>query len=177
MNNDAINDMNSMYLSSLPPLDPPPALWASIRSELDQRQTARRHRRGTFSASAVAAVAVAVLAVVINLVHQPNLSPGPDSTSILAMSADESALIQARQVSALLEASLRRQNLGAVNTVSVESLVWLENELGWLDTRLASNPNDLDLWQQRNQLLNEMNRLYGQSSWQAQMQHASLQQL
>ncbi len=171
MNNDAINDMNPLNLNSLPPLDPPPALWASIRSELDQRQTARRHRRGIFFASAVAAVAV--LAVVINLVHQPDLSPGPESTSIVAMSADESALIQARQVSALLEASLRRQNLGAVNTASVESLVWLENELGWLDTRLASNPNDLDLWQQRNQLLDEMNRLYGRNSWQAQMQQAS----
>ena len=73
----------------------------------------------------------------------------------------------------MLEASLRRQNLGAVNTASVESLVWLENELGWLDTRLASNPNDLDLWQQRNQLLEEMNQLYGRNSWQAQMQQAS----
>lgn len=172
MNHDAINDMNPVNPNSLPQLDPPPALWASIRSELDQRQAARRHRRRTFVASAVAAVAV--LAVVINLIQLPEPGPGLDNGGdTVAMSANESDLIQARQISALLEASLRRQNLGAVNTASVESLVWLENELGWLDTRLASNPNDLDLWQQRNQLLEEMNQLYGRNSWQAQMQQAS----
>ena len=173
MNNDAINDMNPVNLNSLPPLDPPPALWASIRSELDQRQTARRHRRRTFIASAVAAVAV--LAVVINLVQLPE--PGPlldGGGDTVAMSANESDLIQARQISALLEASLRRQNLGAgQHRLGRESGLAGERAGAWLDTRLASNPNDLDLWQQRNQLLEEMNQLYGRNSWQAQMQQAS----
>ncbi len=161
-------DMNT--LKSLPPLDPPPALWASIRSELDQRRATRHHRRGAWVASAAAVVAV--LALVINLIYQPERVPNGTS-SVAITTADDSALIQARQISAMLEAKLRQHNLGAVNTASVESLVWLENELGWLDMRLASNPNDLELWQQRNQLLDEMNRLYGRNSWQSQMQMTS----
>lgn len=152
-------------LNKLPPLDPPPALWRSIENELDQRQASQRHRRWTLISASMAAVIV--LAVVIGLVRQPEIR-------IPAQADIDPALVEARQISALLEAQLRQQHFGAVNTASVESLVWLENELGWLDMRLASDPNNLELWQRRSELLSEMNRLYGQSSWQAQMRLTSL---
>ena len=64
-------------------------------------------------------------------------------------SANKSDLIQARQISALLEASLRSQNLDAVTPPRRESGLAGENG-GWLDYPAGSNPNDLDLWQQRN---------------------------
>lgn len=152
-------------LNALPPLDPPPALWRAIETELDQQQTSRRHRRWALMSSSIAAVVV--LAVVVSLVRQPDIQPP-------AQPGSESALVQARQISALLEAQLRQQSLSAVNTSSVESLVWLENELGWLDMRLASNPNDLQLWQRRAELLGEMNQIYGRGSWQAQMHQTRL---
>jgi hypothetical protein len=158
MNNPDRNTGKS--LNALPPLDPPPALWRAIETELDQQQTSRRHRRWTLISTSIAAAIV--LAVVVGLVRQPDIQPA-------AQAGSDSTLVQARQVSALLEAQLRQQSLSAVSTSSVESLVWLEQELGWLDMRLATNPNDLELWQRRAELLGEMNQLYGQNSWQAQM--------
>jgi hypothetical protein len=77
------------------------------------------------------------------------------------------ALVQARQRSALLEAQLRQNALRAVNVSAMDRLLYLESELGWLDTRLASQPNDLSLWQERIELLGEMNRQYDLSNWQS----------
>lgn len=155
----------------LPPLDPPPALWSAIRSELDQRSRARRLRRTGWVASAAAAVAV--LAIVINLVHLPDRATPPAATETTIADSGDPSLTQIRQLSAVLEARLRQQHFSAVNSASVESLVWLENELAWLDIRLASDPNDLELWQRRTELLAEMNHLYERSNWQAQMQLTS----
>jgi anti-sigma-K factor RskA len=157
--------MHPNPLHTLPTLGPPPALWPAIRSDLDRHQLNRRFRHWAQASMAVAAVAV--LAVVTVLIYHPD-----HSTDIVL--ADDPALVQARQLSAAMEAQLRQQHLGAVSTASVETLVWLENELGWLDTRLASNPNDIELWQRRAWLLSEMNRLYGLNSWQAQMQLTNL---
>jgi hypothetical protein len=152
-------------LNTLPPLDPPPALWRAIETEMDQRRTRRDHRRWTLISTSIAAVVV--LAVVVGLIGQPAVqAPTPTES--------DPALIQARLVSAMLEAQLRQQHFGAVSTGAVEALVWLENELGWLDARLASDPNNLELWQRRTELLSEMNRLYGQNHWQSEMRLTSL---
>lgn len=155
----------------LPPLEPPPALWSAIRSELDQRGRARRLRLGGWLASAAAAVAV--LVVVVHLVQFPDPATDPDAMTPAVADAKDSSLIQARQLSALLEARLRQQHFSAVSSGSVESLVWLENELTWLDFRLASQPDDLELWQRRTELLAEMNRLYEYDNWQSQMRLTS----
>ncbi len=153
-------------LNNLPRLEPPAALWPAVRGELDQRRRDRQFRRWAQASMAVAAVAV--LTVVVVLIQQP--ADHPFDT----LAADDPALIEARQFSAAMEAQLRQQHLGAVSSASVESLVWLENELGWLDTRLASQPNDIELWQRRAVLLAEMNRLYERDSWQAQLQLTSI---
>jgi len=148
-------------LNDLPLETPPPALWSAVQTELDQRKYARRQRRFTWiSASAVAAL----LLVAINLMPDPTASPSfvPD-TATASLAAE---LIQARQLSALLEAQLRQNTLRAINASSMDRLLYLENELGWLDTRLASQPNDLSLWQRRIDLLGEMNRQYGLGDWQ-----------
>ena len=151
-------------LKSLPRRDPPAALWSSIRDELDQRRSARRLRRGALASLAMAACAVVV---VITLALQvPSEPPG------LVHSGDN-ALVQARQVSALLESQLRLRHLAAVDTDSIESLVWLENELHWVDLQLSSKPDDIELWQRRAELLAEMNQVYGATSLQAQIQLTS----
>ena len=155
----------------LPPLEPPPALWSAIRSELDQRGRARRLRLGGWLASAAAAVAV--LVVVVHLVQFPDPATDTDAMTPAVADANDSSLIQVRQLSALLEARLRQQHFSAVSSGSVESLVWLENELTWLDFRLASQPDDLELWQRRTELLAEMNRLYEYDNWQSQMRLTS----
>jgi len=151
-------------LNELPPVTPPPALWSAIRIDLDQRSHARRQRRLTWISASVAAAAV--LALVINILPGPAVTPTLELEPDAATASLAPELIQARQLSALLEAQLRQNTLRAVNAASMDRLLYLENELGWLDTRLASQPNDLSLWQKRIDLLGEMNRQYGLGDWQ-----------
>jgi hypothetical protein len=149
-------------LNELPPMTPPPALWSAVRTELDQRQHARRQRRFAWISAGMAAAAV--LAVVINVLPDPTIPPAFEPEQ--ATASVDRELVQARQLSALLESQLRQNTLGAINASSMDRLLYLENELGWLDTRLASQPNDLSLWQKRIELLGEMNRQYGLDDWQ-----------
>ncbi len=157
-------------LKALPPATPPPALWSAVRTELDQRQHARRQRRFAWISSGVAAAAV--LMVLVSVVDTPEMVTTLDPAA--AITSVDSSLIQARQLSALLESQLRQHTLGAVSASSVESLLYLENELGWLDTRLASQPDDLALWQKRIELLGEMNRQYGRNDWQNEVRLTSI---
>jgi len=157
-------------LNELPSMTPPPALWSAVRTELDQRKHARRQRRFTWISASMAAAAV--LAVVINVLPDPAITPAFEPEQ--AMASVDRELVQARQLSALLESQLRQNTLGAINASSMDRLLYLENELGWLDTRLASQPNDLSLWQQRIELLGEMNRQYGLDDWQNDVRLTSL---
>lgn len=150
--------------SQLPPLEPPPALWAAVRTELDQRQGQRVQRRRIRRLGAVAAIAALVVVVVL-------LRPITETADI-GESSDQ-ALIETRQLSALLEAQIRQHAAGTVSAESVEQLVWLENEMAWLDTRLAANPDNSELWLQRARLLVEMNRIYSRNDWQSQMRLTS----
>jgi hypothetical protein len=83
-------------------------------------------------------------------------------------------LVQIRRLSAALESSLRDKRQGAVSTLALEELVLMENELGWLDMRLGSQPGDLELWQRRVEILGDMNRLYSRNHWQNQIRLTSL---
>ncbi len=157
-------------LHDLPQLSPPPALWAAVRDQMDQQALARRSRRRGWMISGLAAALA--LAVGIGVFTTPSTQPPALDTASSTPASTE--LIQVRQLSALLEARLRQQQVGAVSTGALESLVYLENELGWLDIRLASQPGDLELWQRRIELLDEMNRLYSRNHWQTQMKLTSL---
>jgi hypothetical protein len=156
---------------NLPTLDPPPTLWSAIRSDLDRRSRARRLRRAGWITSAAAAIAV--LAIVVHLSPLPDPDTGSVATEPAGAEISDQSLIEIRQLSALLEARLRQQHFSAVSSNAMESLVWLENELTWLDMRLASHSDDLELWQRRTELLAEMNRLYERNHWQTQMRQAS----
>lgn len=157
-------------LQALPQLSPPPALWAAVRDQMGQQARARRFRRKGWMISGLAAALA--LAVGIGVFNTPSTPPPAPETASSTPAGTE--LIQVRQLSALLEARLRQQQVGAVSTGALESLVYLENELGWLDIRLASQPGDLELWQRRVELLDEMNRLYSRNHWQTQMKLTSL---
>jgi hypothetical protein len=137
---------------------------------MDQQALARRARHRGWLVSGLAAALA--LTVGIALLQAPSMPPTTIETAESTTAGAE--LIQIRQLSALLEASLRQQQVGAVSTGALESLVYLENELGWLDIRLASQPADLALWQRRIELLDEMNRLYSRNHWQTQMKLTSL---
>lgn len=148
-------------LKSLPRLDPPAGLWPAIAADLE-----RSHRPGRaawLSLTAVASVALLVLAALV-------LAPDQDSPPITPAGP---TLQQVVAVSASLEDRLRRQRDGLVDGAAAESLAWLESELGWVDTQLAEQPRDIELWQQRVALLGEMTRRYERHNWQSQLQLAS----
>lgn len=140
MNTDPLN------LRRLPPLDPPPGLWAAIEEQVQ----ARPRPRWRLWAPALAAV-IALAAVVNMLVQAPAPSPefGPDP---IAGSPIQAAMAQ----SAGLESELRARERGRVSAAVLEHLLLLEAELVWVDLRLAERPQDLALWQQRSELLGAM---------------------
>lgn len=161
-------------LSALPPASAPPQLWAAIRNELDTEAHSKTRTRLAWIGSGLAAA----LALVIGMtLFQPANQPASDSVA-MPETARESSLademVQMRRLSAALEASLRDKQQGAVSTLALEELVLMENELGWLDMRLASQPGNLDLWQRRVEILGDMNRLYSRNHWQNQIRLTSL---
>lgn len=156
MNTDPLN------LRELPTARAPDALWPAISSRL--RDGERRQRQAWLPLSAVASIVVAALCVNLLLVV-PN-TPQPASRP-------DAELSQVRAASADLEQQLRRRRNGVIDASSVESLAWMENELGWLDMQLADNPVDVELWHQRVELLQQMIRYYERNNWQAGIQLAS----
>jgi len=159
MPNDPLN------LRDLPAPSPPEDLWPSIAAQLDDppRKHARRSLR--YLPTALAASLVLALAglQVIDMAGDRSM-PSANAGSELAL---------ARAASARLEQVLRRQRDGVLDATSVESLAWMEQELGWLDVQLADNPSETRLWQQRADLLAEMAGQYERNNWQARIQLAS----
>jgi hypothetical protein len=157
-------------LRGLEPIPAPPALWSAIASDLDQRAQSRARKRWAWMGSALAASLALVVALAV-------FQPSMDETRISSVAQapnSSSELDQIRRLSAALEANLRDQQQGRVSTQALEDLVLMENELGWLDMRLAGQPGDLELWQRRVEILGDMNQLYSQNHWQNQMRLTSL---
>lgn len=155
MQNDPLN------LRKLPTSTPPDDLWPLIAAALVKppRTRARRYLPAALAAS----LAVALIGIqTIDLADDQPIS-----------STDTSELQMARAASARLEKLLRRQRDGLVDATAVESLAWMEQELGWLDVQLADSPSETRLWQQRVDLLAEMAGQYERNDWQARMRLAS----
>lgn len=147
-------------------MDPPEDLWPAIAGELDRRG---RHRLVRRISALAAAVAVVVLATVLVELPAPPSGPGEE-----AVPAGEVTLADLRATSARLESRLTDQRQSVVDGMALESLLWLEAELAWLDEQLADSPADRELWRQRIELLVELNRRYADGDWQRDMLLASV---
>ena len=154
-------------LGGMPAIKPPESLWTAISGELDAAETAaRRSKARKRWISLAAAASLSLVVVVVGLLNDsPISSPGS--------STPDRELAQARSDSARLEQLLRQRRDGVLDAASVEMLVWMEHELGWLDMQLADRPDEADLWRQRADLLGQMTRHYESNSWQAEIQLAS----
>lgn len=140
MNTDPLN------LRRLPPLEPPPDLWAAIDQHLHQPG---RPRWQVWAPAVAAAIAVALVLTVLMQGQEPTQDFGADPI--------QTSLIQAAMAqSANLESELRAREQGSVNARALPLLLLLEAELAWVDLRLAEQPQDLGLWQQRSELLTAM---------------------
>ena len=146
---------------------PPDDLWPAIAGELDRR---RRHRFTQRLSALAAMVAVVVLATVLVDAPSPPIGePTPD-----AGAPAEVTLAELRATSAWLEDRLSSQRQRPVDGRELESLMWLEAELAWLDEQLADAPQDRELWRQRVALLDELNRRYAGGDWRREMLLASV---
>lgn len=168
-------DNDPLKLRNLPDPAPPQGLWSAIAENLDTagRDEPTRDPRPALLAGAwlPAAVAASLLVAVLVMLIASPLGTAPDRST--DRSEAPSALAQARSESAGLEKLLRHQRDGVLDASSVESLAWMETELGWLDLQLADSPADTGLWQQRVELLEQMAQQYERNSWQARIQLAS----
>ncbi len=156
MQNDPLN------LRSLPNPAPPEDLWPSIAAALDDPPRSRVRRYLPVALAASLVLAVTGLQVIDMADDQPTHA-----------TTEYSELQLARATSARLEQLLRRQRDGVLDATAVESLAWMEQELGWLDVQLADNPSETRLWRQRAELLAEMASQYERNNWQARIQLAS----
>lgn len=156
MHNDPLN------LRNLPVYSPPEDLWPSIAAALDDVPRTRARRFLPAALAACLVLAVAGLQVIEIGDDQPMSSTNADSELQLA-----------RAASARLEQLLRRQRDGVLDATAVESLAWMEQELGWLDLQLADSPSETRLWQQRAELLAEMAGQYERNNWQTRIRLAS----
>jgi len=149
-------------LRNLPSAPPPADLWPSIEAALDKpsRRRAPRYLSMAVAASLVLAV---VAAQFLDVARTPGTSKA----------AANPELQQARAASARLERVLRAQRDGVLDATSIESLAWMEQELGWLDVQLADRPSEAGLWRQRTNLLAEMASEYQRNNWQSDLQLAS----
>lgn len=150
---------------------PPDDLWSAIAGELDRRKKHRFVRR----VSALAAmVTVVVLATVLVDAPTPPVGEEPIASAPAESASSELTLADLRAASARLESRLSDQRQRAVGGMELESLLWLEAELAWLDEQLADTPADRELWRQRVVLLQELNRRYADGDWRRDMLLASV---
>jgi hypothetical protein len=136
---------------------PPDDLWPAIAGELDRR---RRHRFVRRVSALAAMVTVVVLASLFVQVPMPLTGPAGQPGA-----AAEVTLADLRATSARLEGRLADHRQRPVGGLELESLMWLEAELAWLDEQLADAPADRELWRQRIALLAELNRRYADGDW------------
>lgn len=145
---------------------PPDDLWPAIAGELDRR---RRHRFVRRVSALAAMVTVVVLASVFVQMPAPMPAPGEAPSS-----PEPWTLAELRATSSRLESRLADHRQSPVDGLELESLLWLEAELAWLDEQLADSPADRDLWRQRVELLAELNRRYADGDWRREMMLASV---
>ena len=187
-----------LNLGKLPPREPPADLWNVIEARLDvQAQQADAESQASVQGHAnssrprwlpmalAAAVSVFAIGLVVILANAPDVQPSSQSmladsstsTEAAALSEADHSTVElelAQTASAVLETRLRQVSNGVVAADQLDMLLLLESELGWVDELLIDRPEDIELWQQRVSLLDEMQQRYASNTLESQMQQMVL---
>lgn len=144
-------ERDPLNLGSLPMASPPDDGWPQIRAELEKSQ--KRSRFLQYSGSALALAAMLVIAVGV-FIHQP----GP----VVAPTAVPQTLDSLISLSQQLENRVRsfRAEVGGMPTDALIYQVELEDLVAQVDDQLSMNPDSLDLWSHRVNLLLDLSQLY-----------------
>lgn len=157
-----------LNLRSLPLADPPEDSWPAIEQALlDDRNRSRKRIRtavtGTFAAAALVVLAVSVVIRV----------PGPEITTppVEVVQTDAAADVvpsEADILNSLIKLSqqlegqvqAKRKQLGAINGDALVYQVEMQDLIAMVDEELNQDPESIELWSQRVNLLLDVKQLY-----------------
>ena len=170
-------DTDPLGLGDLPLLEPDRDGWAEIRQALEAEPLASapaRHRRAA-PWLALAACLALVVTVVVQQAGSPLVQPTPeladqakDATPAESLASEEQddTLTDLIAMSQMLEIRLKglRDGTGALPGQSALYVAELEDMVAMVDGELSFDPESLDLWGQRVNLLLDLEYIY-QHQW------------
>jgi len=165
-------DLNDpLGLRNLDAIEPGYDGWAQIESALRDQQADKHGWRRTGAWLAIAASLLLVLG--ISLFNTWNVTPPGPSTEALATAGAESASLPLQDdIEALIglsqsmeeQVAKLREETGSMPAESAIYIAELEDLIAQVDTGLSMNPDSIDLWGQRVNLLLDLAQVY-QQQW------------
>ena len=164
------NEQDPLGLKDLPLLEPDKDGWLAIRQVLEERQLNARRWKWAGGAMALAASLVLVVGLTVNQRGQQPKNPVPAGAQDATQMADSTSSDQDNTVESLiamsqtLEQHLRilRDETGAMPAESVVYAAELGDMIVQVDGALNFDPDSVDLWGQRVNLLLDLTQIYQQ---------------
>ena len=150
-------ERDPLNLRGLPLVSPPQDDWPAIQTALI-RQTNRR-RMTRLAAGSLAMAATVALAVGL-FVNTPSPDPlgEPDTVVESGTNTVKSLIALSQQLESRLRAA--RSEPGGMSTEALIYQVELEDMVAQVDEELSMNPDSLELWSHRINLLLDLDQLY-----------------
>lgn len=159
-------------LRNLDAIEPGYDGWAQIETALREQQAGKRGWRRSGAWLAIAASLLLVFG--ISLFNTRNGTPPGQSSEGLATTGAESASLPVKDdIDALIglsqsmeeQVAKLREETGSMPAESANYIAELEDLIAQVDTGLSMNPDSIDLWGQRVNLLLDLAQVY-QQQWQ-----------
>lgn len=163
-------------LGSMPQLQPPAELWPAIAKQLEQDPAASDRLRRTglwLPAAAIAAGFVIAIAWYWQLPTKLGAWSDPVAVVTTGPEVNNDHISALQLTSQLLQAELASSRSGVIRGHDLAGMALLQSELRLTDALLFEQPDNQQLWQQRNAVLASMTQRYRASDWHTQLQHAS----
>lgn len=148
-------------LGELPLLEPGHDGWAQIQASLESDQRGRRNVR-LGAGLAIAASLLLVFGVVLRQPAAPTQGPSPVQTTQVGESAEAAPLQDLIAMSQILEQRLRllRDRTSGMPSESAVFVAELEDLVARVDGQLGAQPDSLDLWTQRVNLMLDLELIF-----------------
>lgn len=158
-------------LRNLDAIDPGYDGWAQIESALREQQAGKRGWRRTGAWLAIAASLLLVLGISL-FNTQNDAPPGQSPGGLATINAEPASLSTKDDIDALIglsqsmeeQVAKLREETGSMPAESANYIAELEDLIAQVDTGLSMNPNSIDLWGQRVNLLLDLAQVY-QQQW------------
>jgi hypothetical protein len=158
-------------LRNLDAIEPGYDGWAQIESALREQQAGKRGWRRTGAWLAIAASLLLVLGVSL-FITQNDAPPGQPQGGLATINAEPASISSKDDIDALIglsqsmeeQVARLREETGSMPAESANYIAELEDLIAQVDTGLSMNPDSIDLWGQRVNLLLDLAQVY-QQQW------------